>query len=403
MGVLAANGIGLPAFWDSLIAGRSGIGLITSFDASRHRIKIAGEVKNFDLHTYTNGQFKEKRLARQTQFAIAACKMAVEDAKIPWEKLKEFSPLHIIIGVSNSAMEIIEHNEDVLQLKGPSRVSPYGVASCQPHAATSAIFNLLGIQTTQYTFSSACPSGLDSVAYGTELIRSGRAEMVIAGGADAPVTPLAMASFGMAGMVSEFNGAPDQASRPFDLNRNGGVVGEGAGVFVLENLTHALTRNAPLLAEILGHGSISDAPGEAPASGLELSMKMALANGGLNPADVEYVNAHGPSDVIIDRVETEMIKRVLGAQAMKIPVSSIKGATGNPLAGAGPLQIAACVMGMRTGLAPPTANYDTPDPACDLDYVPRKAYAYTYSTALINLHGLGSGNSSLALGKMTSA
>ncbi len=403
MGILAANGNGLNAFWRSVLTCRSGIAPITLFDTTDFPVHIAGEVKNFRLCDYTDGKFKPLRLSRHTQFALAATQMAMDHANLNPAVLDGAEPLPIVAGVSTSAMEVIERNEDILKSRGPLRVSPFGVGSCQPHAVACAIADFFGIRTQRITLSSACPAGLDAIAHCTRLIASGYADVSIAGGVDAPVTPLSMASFSLAGLATDLPFAPSDASRPFDLHRRGGLISEGAGILVLENLDHALSRGAYPWLEIIGYGNSADDKNEEPGSGLEHSMTEALANAGLLPEDIDYINAHGPSNPVIDRVETAMIKKVFGRHAARIPVSSIKGVTGNPLAAAGPLQLAACAMGMRSHQVPPTANYNIPDPACDLDYVPNRPYFMDFRRALLNVHGLGGGNSSLIVTKVYSA
>ncbi|MDA0990450.1 MAG: beta-ketoacyl-[acyl-carrier-protein] synthase family protein, partial [Verrucomicrobia bacterium] len=256
------------------------------------------------------------------------------------------------------------------------------------------------VQARCQTISSACASGIEALAYGADLIREGSADVVIAGGADATITPLAVASFITAGMLPDTDGDPALASCPFDKNRRGGVIGEGAGILILENLEHALIRGAKPLAELVGHGSMIDRPGSLPGSGMFNAMQLALENSGRYAHEVEYINAHGPSDPVLDVMESRSIKQVLGERAYRVPVSSIKGATGNPLAAAGPLQVCACVLAMTHHLLPPTANYREPDPECDLDYVPNTPRPYPLKRALVNGHGMGGINSSLLLESM---
>jgi len=403
MGVLAANGTGLPAFWDSLIAGRSGIRTISLFDATEYDVHVAGEIKDFDLHYYLNGRFKPKRLGRHTQLALVATKLALEHAGLTEEELRQNEPVSIAMGISTSAIDVIERGKEALINRGPQTVSPYTVSSCQPHAVSAAISEMLGVSTRCATLSSACPAGMDAFAYGAELIRSGKTDLAIVGGADAPITPLTMASLSLAGLAPNYSFPPEQCSRPFELNRKGGVISEGACIMVLESLNHALGRGAFPWAEILGFGNVADDHGAESGFGLEFSMQEALANAGMMPSDIEYISAHGPSHPVIDRAETEAIKRVFKKHAGRMPVSSIKGSIGNPLAAAGPLQIAACAMGMRENLIAPTINYETPDPACDLDYVPNRPYSATIDRAMVNVHGLGGGNSSLVMGRVKSA
>lgn len=403
MGVLAANGIGVHAFWDSLVSARSGIGPITLFDASEFPVHAAGEVKGFDLSHYTDAPVKVNRIGRHTQFAMAAVKMALESAGIHLSDLARYQPLPVVIGVSTSAIEVIERGKDMMTARGPKKVSPYIVSGCQPHAIASAVGHMLNVTTSSITLSTACAAGLDAVAFAMDNIVQGRFDLAVVGGADAPINPLTVASFGATGMVPCDATGLEKLSRPFDRMRSGGIMAEGAGVFVVESLDHARARGAEPLLEIRGYASESDRRGDESGTGLANTMQRCLEHAGLRPDDIDYVCAHGPSDLVIDRVETRMIKQLLGRRAYGVPVSSIKGVTGNPLAAAGPMQLAACAMGARSGLIPPTANYEEPDPDCDLDYVPNKPYAMKFKHALLNVHGLGGGNSSLVVSAVDNA
>lgn len=400
MGVLAANGIGVPAFWDSLLAGRSGIGPITLFDASHHFLRIAGEVKGFNLTDYVNGQFKSKRLARHTQFAVVATRMALDDAGLDKEALLKSGPVPINLGVSTSAIDLIEGGMDRLVNHGPEKVSPFVVTYGLPHAITYTITDYLGINAEGRTISSACQSGAEGIAMAWDSIVSGKAEVCIAGGADAPITPLTVAAFCSGGLRPDAydENAPEKSSRPFDLNRKGGVLAEGAAVLVLESLEHAIARGAKIYAELVGFGNAMDAAGEKPGAGLRVSMASALANAGYMPENIQYINAHGPSEPEMDVVETVAIRRIFGRHADRIPVSSIKAVTGNPLAAQGPMQMIATAMGLKHGIIPPTANLEYPDPQCDLDYVPLTSRRVKIKNALVNVHGLGGGNISAVMG-----
>jgi 3-oxoacyl-[acyl-carrier-protein] synthase II len=393
MGILAANGNGADAFWDSVLKCRSGIAPISLFDAADFQIKVAGEIKDFDLTRYINGRINPKRLARHTQLALAAAHLAVEDSGLEHDELEAAGPVAIVAGVSTGAIDVIESGKEKMMELGPRRVSSYIVGAGQPHAITTAISAYLAVRTQILTLSTACPAGLDAVGMAAGILREGRAEIAIAGGADSPVNTLTVASFGPTGLVPMDVAEPQKASRPFDRNRNGGILAEGACFLVLETLDHALARGATPLAEITGFGSCVDSADDDPGGGLETAIEMALANAGRLPKDIDYVCAHGPSDPVIDRIETTMLKRTFGPHAYRIPVSSIKGVTGNPLAAAGPLQLATCALAMRDKIVPPTANYQTPDPACDLDYVPNKPRRANVRRALVNIHGMGGGNS----------
>jgi 3-oxoacyl-[acyl-carrier-protein] synthase II len=401
IGIVAPNGIGLSAFWQSLLRNQSGIDFISRFDAKDYPIRVAGEIKAFRLADFVDEPVRQGRLARHTELAIAAAKMAFEDAKLDRQTLAANVPVPVVFGVSNGAVDVIERGKEALLGHGPGRVSPYIVSACQPHAIACAVGKLLAVETRTMTVATACGAGLDAIAHAWDLVRRGKVDLVVPGGADSATNPLTVASFSAAGMVPSPNGEdPHTGSRPFDRDRKSGIMAEGAGVLVLEPLPEALARGAVPYLEILGYGDAVDAPGAEAGSGLRLSMAHCLSNAGTKPTRIDYVCAHGPSDPMIDRVETQMIREVLGEWAYRIPVTSIKGATGNPLSAAGPHELATCALIVRHGLVPPTTNYEHPDPHCDLDYVPRTPRAARVNTALVNLHGLGGGNSSMLVGRV---
>ena len=400
MGVLAPNGTGLKAFWDSLLTGRSGIGPITLFDATGFRSRIAGEVKNFDPLDYIEPELKPKRMARHTQLAYAATMMALVDADLDLNALELPSPTPVIIGVSTSALDVIERVFQDVNANNPNKVSPTALGASQPQASANLIADRLGACANATTVSSACPSGLDALAEAADLIARGDAEIAVAGGADAPVTPLAMASFTATGLSSFRNDEPETASRPFDLTRDSGVISEGAGVFILEDLERALARGATPYLEISGYAKQRDRTPDDPASGLELSMKLALANAGRSTTDIDYISAYGPGHPILDAIETDIIKRVFGARAYQVPVSSIKAVTGNPLAAGGPFQVIACALSVRDRMIVPTSNYETADPRCDLDIVPNRPRRANVNSVLVNVRGLGGSASSMVLDRV---
>ncbi len=402
MGVLAPNGIGLDAFWESLLAGRSGIGPITFFDASDLKSRIAGEVKDFNPLDYIELELKPKRMARHTQFAYAATVMALKDAGLTFQDLPSDGPIPVVIGVSTSALDIIENVFRDSDVRGLGGVAPTSLAASKPQAAANIIADRIGACAHAATVSSACPSGLDAVAAAAAMIRSGEAEFAIAGGADAPITKHGFASFIASGLCSTRNDEPERASRPFDLERDSGVISEGAGMFVLENLERAQARGARIYLEISGYATQRDLHPDEPASGLVNSMELALGNAGQGIDDVDYVSAYGPSHPVLDAAEVSFIKQVFGKRAGLIPVSSIKGVTGNPLAAGGPLQIVACGLSFRDQMIAPTANYDTPDPECDLDFVPNRARRAKLNCILMNVRGLGGSASSLVMNRVNS-
>jgi 3-oxoacyl-[acyl-carrier-protein] synthase II len=401
MGVLAPNGIGLDAFWSSLVAGRSGVGPITRFDATAFKSRIAGEVKNFEPLDYIDPKFKPKRMARHTQFAFAAMKMALADADFEPSKYTVDHPIPVMLGVSTTAMDILDDCWGDLSERGPRGVRA-GVVDGQPQAATQVLTMALGISARATTISSACPSGLDAVATAAALIRRGEADIAVAGGTDAAITPVTMASFATAGLSSTRNSDPERASRPFDLLRDSGVISEGAGMLILENYETAVARGVLPYLEITGYGTQGDSYSADELFGLGQTMRLALDSAGKSPEEIDYICAYGPGHPALDIVETDMIKRVFGPRAYRIPISSIKGCTGNALAAAGPHQIITCGLCFKHGMIPPTANYEVADPRCDLDYVPGRARSRMINAALINVRGLGGGNSSLVVERVMS-
>lgn len=400
IGILAPNGIGLDAFWESLLAGRSGIGPITLFDASDLKSRIAGEVKDFDPLDYIEPELKPKRMARHTQFAYAATMMALRDAGLEISESDLPSPTPVVIGVSTSAMDIIERSISDFDRHGLKGMSPTGVGASTPQAAANVIADRIGARAHAATVSSACPSGLDALALAAGMIQSGEAELAIAGGADAPITKHTCAAFTATGLSSCRNGEPEKASRPFDLERDSGVISEGAGIFVLENLERAQARGANIYLEISGYSRQRDHAPDDPASGLADSMKLALANAGRSKDDVDYISAYGPGDLALDAAEVRYIKEVFGDRAYAIPISSIKGVTGNPLAAGGPMQVAACALSFRDQVIAPTANYEVEDPSCDLDFVPRHPRKSKLDCILMNVRGLGGSSSSLVVERL---
>ncbi|MFZ3375130.1 MAG: beta-ketoacyl-[acyl-carrier-protein] synthase family protein [Chthoniobacterales bacterium] len=400
IGILAPNGIGLEAFWESLLAGRSGIGPITLFDANGYKSRIAGEIKDFNPEDYIEPELRPERMARHTQLAYTAAMMALKDAGLDPSNLELPSPTPVVIGVSTSAIDVIESVYFAMRGKGPNRAPTTSAAASIPQAAANVIADRIGISANAATVSSACPSGVDALADAAAMIRSGEAEIAIAGGADAPITPLTMASFIASGLSSSRNDEPEKASRPFDLDRDSGVISEGACVMVLENLERAEARGARLYIEISGYGKERDLDPQKPASGLEDSMKIALANAHRTTDDVDYICAYGPGHPVLDVAEVGVIKKVFQRRAYEVPVSSIKGVTGNPLAAGGPFQVASCALVIRDQIIVPTANYETPDPACDLDFVPKRARKANVNCALVNVRGLGGNASSLVVDRI---
>ncbi len=400
IGIVAPNAIGHAAFWHSILRGESGVRLITLFDASQYRSRIAGEVKNFDLLNFMQPKSKVRRMARQTQLALAAAALAEKDSGLQRADLGREGPIPVYLGVSSSAIEVIEEGVERMATHGPTRVATHIVEASSPQQAATSLSLEFEFPTTAHTVSSACAAGLEAVGTAAEVIRGGRADIVITGGADAPITKLAFACFDRSGLASCRNDDPEHASRPFDRDCDSGVISEGAVVFVLENCEHALARGARVYLEITGYGSSMDPDGLAPMSGLAPAIQMALANANRRPQDIDYISAHGPGHPVMDRAETDVIKRVFGDHAYRRPVTSVKGNVGNPLAAGGPMQLVASGLSMCAGLIPPIANHEHAAAGCDLDYVAGGAREFPARRILINSHGLGGGNGSMVVEKV---
>lgn len=396
MGVVAPNGIGLDAYWDSLINCKSGIGPITLFDTKDFTVKIAGEVRDFDLRDYFGRDCKPNRLGRQTQLGLVACRMAIEHAGLTKEIFQRATPLNLVVGICSSAADIIESAKELIIKHGPDRVRPYMVGACQPHAISAAFVQLLDVQTSVSTISSACPSGLDAIETAAKMIKKGEADLVIAGAADSPLNATGLAGFAATGVLSKMED-PKDASRPFDLQRDGVVLAEGAGFVVLERLDSALARGATPIVEVAGAATITDIPGTGGMEGLFHSMNRALINSGVYPEQVDYICANALSHPGMDKAEVAMIKKLFGNYAYQIPVSSIRGVMGHPLAPSGIFQAIACALMIKNQMICPTANLHNPDPECDLDHVPLTPRKAKVNIALANGHGMGGENSTLVI------
>jgi 3-oxoacyl-[acyl-carrier-protein] synthase II len=405
LGIVAPNGIGIEEFWQSLIACKSGISEISLFDATELKSRIGGEINNFDLEDFlthdgvgNNARINKNGAARHTQLALAATVLALRDASLDARTLDSDGPVPLVVGISSSAFELMNDGMEAVLESGPVAASPNIVRDSIPGAVPAAIAKSLGMQAQCRTISDSCPSGLDAIEVGAEMIRTGKADVAIVGGTDAPIAIMPFANFMNAGLASTCNTQPTRASRPFDLNRDSGVISEGAGFIILENLESALARGAKLYIEVTGFGISSDPHDNGnKITGLDAAMRQALANAGRRPEHVDYICAHGSGHPELDRAETQIIKKVFGKHAYSIPVSSIKGVTGNPMAAAGPLQVIACCLAMQNGLIPPTANYERSDPQCDLDYVTEGARLADPSCIVVNTHGVCGNNSSLVL------
>ncbi len=395
LGVVAPNGIGKEAFWSSILECRSGIKAIQSFDTSQHPSRIGGEIQDFNPSIHLGPNIPFRRLAHQTQLAIAAAFEAVTDANLTSALFDGKRVVPLCLGVGSSAVEVIASSMAHLLKRGPRRMHVHSAHACHPHQAASMMAQYIPFISQATTTGSACTAGMDSIGAASDLIRQGKADVAICGGTDAPINALTYAAMAASGLLSLRNEFPEKACRPFDLDRDSGIVSDGAGILILENLEHALNRGVHIYLEITGFATHVDTNPEEAGNGWEYTMRDALANAGRRPDAVDYLCAHAPGHPLIDRIETAMIKKVFGTHAYRLPISSIKGIIGSPLSAAGPMQVIACSLALRDGLIPSTTNLEKPDPACDLDYLPGKPRRIRPNVILINTHGLGGGNSTL--------
>ncbi len=395
----------VKSFWEGLKAGRSGIRRITSFDPSHLNVQIAGEV-DFDPKEYLN--FKEaRRMSRCSQMAQVAARMALEDAGLTHEEVEaEAERTGVVVGTALGGYEVMEaHTYRYKSTGKTTRPSPFAIINGLPNMPAHYVSRETGAKGPLAAITTACASGTQSIGAGAELIRYGRADIVFAGGVEAVMEDYAITGFeAMTALATGFNESPESASRPFDANRNGFVYSEAAGILVLESLEHAVKRGAQILAEVLGHASSSDsyhvAALDPEGEGAQRAMRWAVEDAGLNPEDINYINAHGTSTKANDPIETFAIKKIFGERAYNIPVSSTKSMIGHCLGGAGAVEAIACVKSLVEQVIHPTINYETPDPECDLDYVPNEARDVDLKTTLSNSFGLGGQNACLVLGKI---
>jgi len=397
LGVVAPNGIGTEIFWENLVAGVTGIDRITRFDASHHDSKIAGEVKGFDPLLYMEKK-EVKKMDLFIHYALASAIIAVADARLKFEEA-ERGRIGAMIGTGMGGIPALEESHNVLLEKGPGRISPFFIPSIITNLASGQIAMRFGFRGPNSCVSTACATGNHAIGDSLELIKRGAADVMIAGGSEAVITPLTIGGFSAMKALSTRNDEPHRSSRPFDKGRDGFVMGEGAGVLVIEELQHALRRGAKIYAELVGYGMSADAyhmtAPEPEGLGAIASMRLALEAARLSPEDVDYINAHGTSTPAGDTAETRAIKQVFGGHAYRLAVSSVKSMTGHLLGAAGGVESLATVLTIYHGLIPPTINYDEPDPGCDLDYVPNKARQAEVRVALTNSFGFGGTNATL--------
>lgn len=400
-GIISCVGNSVGEFWDSLVNGRCGLDRLTYFDASEFRTQIAGEVKNFDISKYMPPK-DAKRLDMFCQFAIAAAEEAMDAAGLP--KALDGSSVDptrvgVIVSSGIGGLSTMSDQDRLLNSRGPGKVSPLLIPMMIIDLASGNISMRYGAQGPNLGLVTACATGCHSIGEAFWTIKRDDADVMLAGGAEATIIPLGFAGFCSMKAMSQRNDDPKHASRPFDADRDGFVMSEGAGVLVLEELEHAKKRGANILAEIVGYGSTADAyhitSPHPEGDGAARAMKMAMGHAGLNPEDIQYINAHGTSTELNDKYETKAIKRAFGDYAYKLSVSSTKGSTGHALGAAGGLESIACIQAIRNNIVPPTINYTTPDPECDLDYTPNTAREKKIDVAMnVNL-GFGGHNGAL--------
>lgn len=401
MGAITPIGNTLAEYWDGLQQGRSGIDTITLFDPSALASRIAGEVKGFDPYAHLE-QKEAKRMDRFAQFAVIASQQALQDAQLV---VNEFNAdqVGVVIGTGIGGIKVLEDQQEIYLTKGPRRCSPFMVPMMIVNMAAGLTAIHTGAKGPNFCPVTACAAGSHAIGEAFRLIQGGYAQAMICGGTESAVTPLSVAGFASAKALSTRNDAPAQASRPFDRDRDGFVIGEGTGILVLEALDHALSRDARIYAEVVGFGMTCDAYHmTAPAPGgteAARAMQLALKDGGLNPDDVDYINAHGTSTAANDVNETAAIKKVLGERAYQVAVSSTKSMTGHLLGGSGGIEAVATVLAIAHDRVPPTINLDNPDPECDLDYVPHQSRQQTVNVALSNSFGFGGHNATLVFRK----
>ncbi|MFN0095872.1 MAG: beta-ketoacyl-ACP synthase II [Dehalococcoidia bacterium] len=398
LGMVCAVGHNVDESWAALVAGQSGTARITHFDPAAFDSQVAGEVKAFDPLKHMDRK-EARRTDRFMQFAVAAAQEALGQSRYEIAK-GAGADTAVIVGTSMGGLMSLSEGFETLREKGPGRVSPFLVPMMLPDMASGHLSIKLGAKGVNYALASACASGADSIGEAANIILRGDAEAAIAGGSEAAITPIAVAGFGSAKALTGANDRPERASRPFDARRDGFVIAEGAGILILESESHARARGATILAELAGYGATSDAfhitqPDEN-GEGAARAMRMALSKAGLEPDDIHYLNAHGTSTPLNDRLETVAIKKVFGEYAYSLPISSTKSMTGHTLGAAGAIEAVIAIMALRTVTIPPTANYETPDPACDLDYVPNVARPVASIDAVMsNSLGFGGHNASL--------
>lgn len=401
MGVISPIGSGVEKFWKSLIEGKSGVRPITHFDASLFDCRISGNVIDYNPLDHFNSK-EARHLARFVQFASVAGREAVRNARLDLPNT-DLDRVGVLIGSGIGSIDTIEHEHQKFLEKGPSRITPHFIPKIIINEAAGQVSIDTGARGPVTCVATACSTATNAIGDAFRFIQYGDADVMIAGGTESATTIMGVGGFCALKALSRRNDAPEKASRPFDLNRDGFVMAEGAGIVILETLDHAKKRGAPILAEMIGYGRTSDAfhitAPESSGAGAAKAMELAIKDAGLAPRDISYINAHGTSTELNDKVETLAVKRVFGEYARRVPMSSTKSMTGHLLGAAGGVEFAASVFTIRDGIIPPTINCETPDPDCDLDYVPNVARRAKVEVAMSNSLGFGGHNATVVIRK----
>ncbi|MBN2385991.1 MAG: beta-ketoacyl-ACP synthase II [Anaerolineales bacterium] len=399
LGCISPLALNWPETWQALVAGRSGVTSITQFDASQFKTKIAAEVKGFDPNALF-GPREARRMDRVTQFALACAGEAIQQAGLDPEQIAR-DRVGVVIGTGIGGIHTMVENWEVLEERGPDRVSPFMVPMMLADTPAGMIAIRYGFRGPNMAVVTACATGSNAIGEAAEMVRRGAADVILTGGTEASIIPVAIAGMSVVGALSSRNADPAGASRPFDKDRDGFIMGEGAAVLVLESLEHAQARRAAILAEFNGYGTSADAfHVSAPeTSGQALSIQRALTDAALSPEAISYINAHGTSTYLNDKSETQAIKAIFGEAAYRVAISSTKSMTGHLLGASGALEAAVSVQAIQDNLLPPTINYTTPDPECDLDYVPNQARDAEVGHVMSNSFGFGGHNATLIMSR----
>ena len=397
IGTISPVGLDINSSWKQLIAGQSGIDFISAFDTTGFETTFAGEVKGFDPENYMDRK-DARRMDRFAQFAVAASKEACKQADLDISSLDPFRT-GVVVGSGIGGIVTLSQQQEILASKGPRRVTPFLIPMMLGDMASAQVSMATGAMGANFCTVSSCSSGADALGQGWEMIRRGQADVVIAGGSEAPITPIAVAGFNACKALSRFNDDPHKASRPFDKDRDGFVMAEGSAMLILESAEHAANRGIKPLAILAGYGATSDAHHltEPNPTGQSASnaVKMAMRAAQIHPKEIDYLNAHGTSTPLNDRQETKAIKLALGEEAYRVPISSTKSMTGHLLGAGGALEASVCIMAIQNGIIPPTANLDEADDDCDLNYTPQKSRELEINTCVSNSFGFGGHNSVL--------